>query len=298
MANKGRVLIVDDEKINCNLLISLLQDCTTIIALNGEQAIQRALSDQPADLILLDVIMPDLDGYEVCRLLKKNEKTKNIPIIFITVKATEAEEAKGLNLGAVDYISKPFSPAIVLARVSNHMELKRQRDLLEHLHITDALTGIANRRRFDLSLKHEWKRAIRMKDWISLIMIDIDFFKQFNDIYGHPAGDDCLQKVAHALDKVCAREIDLLARYGGEEFLAVLPSTDIEGAMRVAKTMKDCIIALEIPHQGTLIGDCISISLGVSSNSNIGIEAPQVLLKQADEALYKAKRNGRNQFSI
>jgi len=297
MENKGRVLIVDDEKINCSVLISLLENYTTVIALNGEQAIQRALSDKPPDLILLDVIMPGLDGYEVCRVLKENEKTKNIPIIFITVKATEAEEARGLNLGAVDYISKPFSPAIVLARVSNHMELKRQRDLLEHLYITDSLTGIANRRRFDLSLEHEWKRAARMKGCISLIMIDIDFFKQFNDIYGHAAGDDCLQKVAQALDKVCAREIDLVARYGGEEFVAVLPSTDIEGAMTVAKTMKDCIIALEIPHEGTSIGSCISISLGVSSNSNKGIEAPQILLKQADEALYKAKKNGRNQCS-
>ena len=297
MHKKGRVLIVDDEKINCSVLISLLEDYSTVIALNGEQAIQRALSDQPPDLILLDVIMPGLDGYEVCRLLKKNDGTKKIPIIFITVKTTEAEEAKGLNLGAVDYISKPFSPPIVLARVSNHMELKHQRDLLEHLNITDALTGIANRRRFDVSLEHEWKRAIRMKGCISLIMIDIDFFKQFNDIYGHAAGDDCLRKVAQALDKVCARDIDLLARYGGEEFVAVLPGTDIEGAMTVAKTMKDCIIALAIPHEGTLIGDCISISLGVSSNSNKGIEAPQILLKQADEALYKAKKNGRNQFS-
>ena len=227
MAKKGRVLIVDDEKINCIVLISLLEDYSTIIALNGEQAIQRALSDQPPDLILLDVNMPGLDGYEVCRLLKQNEKTKNIAIIFITVKATEAEEAKGLNLGAVDYISKPFSPAIVLARVANHMELKRQRDLLEHLHITDALTGIANRRRFDLSLAHEWKRVVRMKGCISLIMIDIDFFKQFNDNYGHAAGDECLKEVAVALDKACEREIDLLARYGGEEFVAVLPGTDI-----------------------------------------------------------------------
>ncbi|EPJ52176.1 MAG: response regulator receiver modulated diguanylate cyclase [Osedax symbiont Rs2] len=297
MAKKGKILIVDDEKINCSVLISLLGDYSTIIALNGEQAIQRALSDQPPDLILLDVIMPDLDGYEVCRLLKNNDKTKHIPIIFITVKATEAEEAKGLNLGAVDYISNPFSPAIVLARVSNHMELKRQRDLLEHLHITDALTGIANRRRFDISLEHEWNRTTRMKACISLIMIDIDFFKQFNDIYGHAAGDDCLQKVAQALDKVCVREIDLLARYGGGGFVAGLPSTDLEGAMVVAQAMKDCIVALEIPHEGNSISDCISISLGVSSNSKQSIKAPQVLLKQADDALYKAKSNGRNQFS-
>jgi len=297
MTKKGKVLIVDDEKINCSVLISLLDGYSTVVALNGEQAMQRALSDQPPDLILLDVIMPELDGYEVCRLLKKNEKTKNIPIIFITVKATEAEETKGLNLGAVDYISKPFSPAIVLARVSNHMELKRQRDLLEHLHITDPLTGIANRRRFDISLEHEWQRAIRMKGYISVIMIDIDYFKQFNDTYGHMVGDECLKKVAQALDKVCEREIDLVARYGGEEFVAVLPGTNIEGASIVAQAMKDCIIALEIPHQGSTIGDCLSISLGVSSNSCIGIEAPQALLKKADEALYKAKTNGRNQFS-
>jgi len=297
MAKKGRVLIVDDEKINCSVLISLLDGYSTIIALNGEQAMQRALSNQPPDLILLDVIMPDLDGYEVCRRLKENERTKNIPIIFITVKSTEAEETKGLNLGAVDYISKPFSPAIVLARVSNHMELKRQRDLLEHLHITDPLTGIANRRRFDLTLEHEWKRAIRMQGFLAIIMIDIDYFKQFNDTYGHGAGDECLKKVAQALDKVCEREIDLVARYGGEEFVAVLPGTDLDGAMTVAKMMKDCIIALEIPHGGNSIGACISISLGVSSNSNQTLEAPQTLLKQADDALYKAKRNGRNQYS-
>lgn len=297
MKRNGKILIVDDEKVNCNVLVSLLDEYDTTVAKNGEQALDRALSTPEPDLILLDVMMPEINGYEVCQRLKADDRTKNIPIIFITVKATEAEETKGLKLGAVDYISKPFSPAIVLARVSNHMELKRQRDLLEHLNITDALTGIPNRRRFDISLEHEWQAAVRMGGELSILMIDIDHFKPYNDIYGHAAGDDCLMKVAKRLDCVCGREIDLLTRYGGEEFAAILPGTDIKGAMTIAEAMRDAVSELNIPHEGSSTAEHVTISLGVSSgNKNNTNDAPS-LLKQADEALYKVKENGRNNFS-
>lgn len=292
----GRILIVDDEKVNCNVLVALLEDYQTVVAKNGLQALQRAQSSPQPDLILLDVVMPEMDGYEVCQLLKDDEKTKNIPIIFITVKATEEEEAKGLKMGAVDYISKPFSPAIVHARVHNHIELKRQRDLLEILHVTDGLTGIPNRRRFDKYLDHEWRIASRMGGEISLIMIDIDHFKQYNDTYGHGAGDDCLKIVAQTIEKVCEREVDLVARYGGEEFVVVLPGTGTEGALKVAEVMRDAIATLKIPHSSSKTASHVTISLGIASGTPSKGALVDTLAKNADTALYQAKETGRNKF--
>lgn len=296
--HKGRILIVDDERINRQVLVSLLDDYECILAKDGEQALSRALSDTPPDLILLDVVMPKLDGYEVCRRLKKDTRSKDIPVIFITVKGKVEEETSGLELGAVDYIGKPFNPAIVKARVANHIELKRQRDLLTRLNNTDALTEIANRRRFDEYLAKIWKLAWRTQSTISLMVIDIDYFKLFNDRYGHVSGDDCLTQVARVLERCADRDSDLVARYGGEEFAVVLPSTDRQGVQRVAEQMLEVVMALSIPHEDSEVADVVTISIGCASAEVSADMSVETLFDQADRALYQAKANGRNRIEL
>lgn len=292
----GQVLVIDDEKVNCNVLVALLDDYKVIVAKNGEQALKRARANPPPDLILLDVVMPEMDGYEVCRSLKSDPLTQDIPIIFITVKATIEDEAEGLKMGAVDYISKPFSPAIVQARVANHMQLKKQRDILESLNVTDSLTNIANRRKFDRYMHHEWKTALRTSCPISLIIADIDNFKEYNDHYGHCAGDECLKAVAKALEEHADRDVDLVARYGGEEFGIVLPHTNLNGARYVADKMQAAIEALQIEHDYSTSGaSIVTVSLGISTISAKADEGPKLLIERADKALYQAKKNGRNQ---
>lgn len=207
-------------------------------------------------------MMPDMDGYEVCRRLKQEEKTANIPVIFITARDQEEDETRGLDAGAVDYITKPFSLPIVGARVKTHLELKRHRDLLENLSSKDGLTGIPNRRRFDEMLKREWNSAVRKGNPLSLVMIDIDHFKAYNDNYGHWRGDDCLRLVAGALFSTPQRPGDFTARYGGEEFVSILPETDMEGALSVCRAMQKMIGALEIPHAFSTVAGHITISLG------------------------------------
>ena len=198
----------------------------------------------------------------------------------------------------VDYITKPINPSIVKARVKNHLELKRNRDILETLSVTDALTGIANRRRFDEFLNYEWVRAIRGESTISLIMTDIDHFKLFNDNYGHPEGDKCLQKVAHALNKTVKRATDLVARYGGEEFSCILPLTDEKGALRLAYKIKDAIVKLRIPHNYSPSSPYITMSIGVAVAIPDLNSSPEILINAADQALFEAKKAGRNQVRL
>lgn len=292
---KGHVLVVDDEKVNCNVLVSLLDDYKVIVAKNGEQALERAYANPP-DIILLDVVMPGMNGYEVCEKLKQDKRTASVPVIFVTVKATIDEEAQGLKMGAVDYISKPFSPAIVQARVANHIQLKQQRDLLESLNITDCLTGISNRRHFDQSLSNNWQASCRTDSLISLLMIDIDHFKEYNDSNGHHAGDACLTKVAKALDGQKERELDQVCRYGGEEFAVILPYTDLDGAKLIAERMLSAVRKLEIPHTGSSAAEIVTISIGAACTQAGKDHTLEQLIKQADEALYRAKSAGRNRL--
>lgn len=295
-SERPRILIVDDEKVNITVLVALLEDqYDMLVAKDGEQALKRANSDTPPDLILLDVIMPGMDGYTVCETLKADPKTANIPVIFITVKSTEEEETRGFGLGAVDYISKPFSPAITKARVATHIELKQQRDILEQLNTTDGLTGIANRRRFDDYLDQCLKTAARTDSPMSLLLMDIDHFKPYNDNYGHQAGDDCLRQVAQALAASSTRTIDLIARYGGEEFAAILPGTDMDGALVVAENMRRNIEALALPHAHSGTAAHVTLSIGIATDSMDG--PPLDLVKLADEALYRSKESGRNKTS-
>ena len=225
---KQTILIVDDSPENITVLGALLRaDYGIRVATNGDKALKIVDSDNPPDLILLDVMMPGMDGYEVCRTLKDNPLTRNIPIIFITAKCSEDDEVKGFERGAVDYVTKPFSPVIIKARVRTHLELKKYRDLLENTSYCDGLTAIANRRRFDEYYATMWSVSVRESLPLSLIMIDIDNFKRFNDGYGHQEGDACLIRIAQKLAASVRRKTDLVARYGGEEFVCVLPGTGI-----------------------------------------------------------------------
>jgi diguanylate cyclase (GGDEF)-like protein len=288
---------VDDTPENITILMEILQDQYNLsVAVDGATALEIAVSEGPPDLILLDIMMPGIDGYEVCKRLKSDPKTADIPVIFVTAMSEVEDEAKGLVLGAIDYIRKPISPAIVSARVKNHLELKRHRDLLKDLSSIDGLTSIANRRRFDDTLAQEWSRCIRSSQPIALIMIDIDFFKEYNDNYGHLAGDDCLKLVAQTLESSVRRAGDLVARYGGEEFVVLLPETNLDGAIVVADTLKKEIEALNITHAFSEVADKVSVSMGVTSSSPHVESSQETLIKAADEALYKAKENGRNQI--
>lgn len=295
---RARLLIVDDEVINIRMLDGMLRDEYLIsVALNGEQALARAFAIPP-DLILLDVQMTGMDGFEVCRRLKANVLTRDIPVIFVTTMTDAAEEYKGLELGAVDYITKPYRPSIVQIRLKNHLELKQQRDLFNRLSSLDGLTGIANRRHFDSFLAQEWSRSVRNDDEIALLLMDVDHFKNFNDHYGHVAGDDCLKCVAKTLTESVSRSTDLVARYGGEEFVCVLSSTDLEGSIRVAEKMRLSILSLSIPHAFSETHSTVTLSFGVAvARPGQREMLPSDLLLAADRLLYQAKNSGRNQIA-
>lgn len=291
------VLIVDDVPINIHILTETLRaDYRVRVAANGAKALDIAASDDPPDIILLDVMMPIMDGYEVCYRLKNDPRTKDIPVIFITAKSTSEDEARGLNLGAVDYITKPFSIPVVKARVRTHVELKIRTELLERLAMVDALTGIANRRSFSQRLDLEWKRASRNALPISVVMIDIDHFKAYNDHYGHGAGDDCLQRVARALDSEIHRPMDMVSRYGGEEFAALLPETDAEGSLVLANGFLQAVSALKLSHEYSPTADHVTVSVGHATTNAKPERSPQELVNAADNALYEAKNQGRNRI--
>ncbi len=295
---KPSILVADDTPANLDLLSALLGgDYELLFAGSGREALELTVAHSP-DLVLMDILMPELDGYEVCRRLKADVRTRDIPIIFVSALDQEADEALGLELGAIDFISKPFSPPIVRARIRNHMELKQQRDFLRGLSFLDGLTGIANRRRFDEVLDREWRRHIRNQVPLSLIMMDIDLFKAFNDSVGHLQGDDCLRQVAQILAAVFQRPGDLLARYGGEEFVAILPETGAAGAQTMAESAQEALAALAMPHPCSAVSPFVTLSLGVASRDSEAAGTAESLLQDADSALYRAKESGRNRFVL
>jgi len=292
---RATILAVDDLAVNRMLLSQALgTEYQMMTATGGQEALEMAATRKP-DLILLDIMMPDMDGYEICAQLKNNPVTRDIPVIFISSMNQESDEARGLGAGAIDYITKPFSPAIVRARVRNHLELKHYRDFLENLSSTDGLTGIPNRRNFDQFLDREWRSALRNLAPLSLIMMDVDYFKLYNDHYGHLVGDDCLRQVAQTLARTLLRPLDLVARYGGEEFACVLPDTEHEGAVGVAARLREKIEALNIPHVASPIADHITLSFGVATLIPQADQLPSFLIERADLLLFEAKQQGRNQ---
>jgi diguanylate cyclase (GGDEF)-like protein len=291
-----RILIVDDEIMNLKVLADLLKDeYTPVLAGSGEQALKHAFSDFPPDLILLDVMMPHMGGYEVIKALKHNDKTNNIPVIFVTALNSTEDEEHGFMLGAVDYITKPFSPPIVKMRVRNHLRIVHQYKLLDQLAYLDGLTEISNRRRFEEVLQKEWARATRSGLPFSLAMVDVDYFKQYNDHYGHAMGDLTLQKIAKALAGVLRRPADFIARYGGEEFVMLLPETDALSARMVAERARQVVIERNIPHNFSEAARLVSVSIGLATVYIDTKISPQTFLEMADQNLYQAKQRGRNQ---
>jgi diguanylate cyclase (GGDEF)-like protein len=292
---KPLILIVDDTPTNIQVLAeSLRAEYRVRVAGSGKAAFDIIAKVGAPDLILLDVMMPDMDGYEVCRRLKQAPETQNVPVIFVTAKADAIDEEYGLNLGAVDYIAKPFHLPIVAARVRNHINLKIKTDLLESQAMLDGLTNIPNRRRFDETFESEWKRALRSGTPLSLIMADIDFFKRYNDNYGHGIGDDCLKKVAASLANSIDRPSDLVARYGGEEFVAILPDTDATGARAMAERFRSHVEQMKITHEFSEVSKFVTVSVGLACVIPTLEMAPEAVLMKADEMLYQAKESGRN----
>jgi diguanylate cyclase (GGDEF)-like protein len=294
---RQKILIVDDAETNLMILSNLLAEEGDIIsATDGVQAIALAESDLP-DLILLDVSMPGMDGYEVCRRLKSGIQTRDIPVVFVTGRTEDNDQEKGLLLGAIDYILKPYSPLIVLARIRNHLALqKAHRDLkianaeLTRLATTDFLTGVWNRRRFMELGEAEVARVRRSGRCFGAVMMDVDHFKAVNDTYGHDAGDNVLRALAEAcVDRL--RNVDIVGRMGGEEFALILPETDPKGAKMTVERLREYLGELTIPvDSGTLN---VTVSAGVTT-----VQGPkdsiESALKRADAALYEAKDSGRN----
>lgn len=291
--DRPTLLIVDDEPTNVRVLAEILQNLYQLrFATNGAKAVEIATS-QRIDLILLDVIMPGTNGYDVCRQLKASNDTQRIPIIFVTSLDDVEDETQGFALGGVDYITKPVSPPIVRARVKTHLALKEQADLLEQLSMVDALTKIPNRRRFEQVFQRELSSAGRTGAWFSLMMLDVDYFKQYNDTFGHTRGDDCLREIAMALELTFSRPTDLVARYGGEEFAVVLRETDFGGCCTLVERVHENIRKLELSHPGSEVADSVTVSIGTVSLVPDQVKTATQLIAEADELLYQAKQEGR-----
>jgi diguanylate cyclase (GGDEF)-like protein len=298
IAKKGRILIVDDAMENIQILHHALQDEHDVLfAMNGAKALHIAQHQLP-DLILLDAVMPGMDGYAVCTALRASAITRDIPIIFVTALKTPEDETRALDAGAADFISKPVNAAVVRARVRTQLTVKRQSDALRELTLTDGLTGVGNRRAFNEALEAEWRRCARAQVPMSLIMVDIDHFKNFNDAYGHQEGDACLQQAGAAMRRAAMRPQDLVARYGGEEFAILLPQEDIGGAESVARKVLEEIAFLGIPHERSSTGPWVTVSMGVASLTPTEQHDASLLVKAADALLYRAKAAGRNRYCM
>jgi diguanylate cyclase (GGDEF)-like protein len=290
---RPRLLLVDDQPVNIQTLHQVFAaDCQVLMATSGAQALTLC-RDRLPDLLLLDVQMPGMDGFELCAQLKADAALSAIAVIFVTSNDRPEDETRALEAGAADFISKPFNPAVVRARVRAQLTLKRQADLLREMVFIDGLTGVHNRRHFDDRLTTEVQRARRTGAKLALLMADVDFFKRYNDCYGHVAGDECLRRVASALKSCLRRPADVLSRYGGEEFACILPDTDLSGAMAVAQHMELEVRALHLPHARSDVGVLVTLSIGVAVAPPSGGCEAAALVGLADEQLYRAKAEGR-----
>lgn len=296
LAMNGRILIVDDAMENIQILHQLLrEEHDVLFALSGAKALEIAHNQLP-DLILLDAVMPGMDGYAVCNALRESALLNAIPVIFVTALNQPEDETRALEAGAVDFITKPFNAAVVRARVRSQLTIKRQADAMRELSLTDSLTGVANRRSFNETMDSEWRRCARDGVPMALIMADIDHFKDYNDTYGHQAGDLCLQQVSAALRRCAVRPPDLLARYGGEEFIILLPQETRDGAEVVAQRILDEVRALQIPHARSSVGPHVTVSLGTASVMPTEGMDSSALIRAADALLYRAKHTGRDRY--
>ena len=292
---RPKLLVVDDQPTNIQVMHQIFAggDYQIFMATSGAQALAMC-RDNPPNLVLLDIVMPEMDGFEVCQRLKSNPITRDIPVIFVTGHTDTEQETRGLEIGAVDFIHKPVNPAVVRARVRTHLTLKQQSDVLRKLAFLDGLTGVYNRRYLDQQLGIELARAVRAQSPLALLMMDVDHFKAYNDRYGHQAGDDCLRQVAQTLHQGLRRSSDLVARYGGEEFACVLPDTSLEDATQLAQDLLQRLRAKRIPHAVSQAADVVTMSIGVAAAVPMVGSSAQEWIRIADQQLYAAKSAGRD----
>ncbi|WP_036479057.1 diguanylate cyclase [Myxosarcina sp. GI1] len=298
----GKVLLVDDRNGNLSILSSVLTSRGYEIrqANNGRLALEIARAEVP-DIVLLDVAIPDMDGYQVCQQLKADSRTKDIPVVFISTFNETEVIAKAFASGGSEYITRPFNTEEVIIRIQHQLaiarlkaRLKATNQRLKILASKDDLTKVANRYYFNRYFRQEWRRAYRENYHLALILGDIDYFKQYNDRFGHQAGDICLRRVARAIDSAVKRPADLVARYGGEEFAVILPQTAGANALNVALEIHRAVEMLQISHPDSAVSDFVSLSLGVASMLPTIRTNRTQLISEADRALYQAKTEGRN----
>jgi diguanylate cyclase (GGDEF)-like protein len=306
MPERGKILVVDDSRTQLDWLVQVLQreGYAVQAAQDGKEAIRKVRSEPP-DLVLLDMILPDMDGLEVLRIVKARPDDQFIPVIILSVKSDLDSKVAGLRIGADDFLAKPFAEAEILARCGAMLRIKTLQDQLRRTQqklaeqaITDELTGLKNRRAFDERLQEEFRRAQRYTDPVSLIMLDLDHFKNVNDRYGHQLGDEVLRGAAEQI-RGSTRDPDICARYGGEEFAVILPKTHLSGALSVAERIWKQLGAREYAAPGP--GGTpfhVTASLGLAFYPSKDIATPELLLRYADEALYQAKRAGRNTICL
>jgi diguanylate cyclase (GGDEF)-like protein len=297
-----RALIVEDSQMSQAYIQSLLAELEidTVCASDGLSGVEFFQQEGP-DLVLLDIVLPDIDGLEVARRIRKGERPGEwTPIIFLTARTTDEDLEAGIEAGGDDYLAKPINPVVLAAKlramqriVLMRRELDAANRELRRLSSVDGLTGLANRRQFDYTLQNEWMWGQAQKQPLSLLMCDVDFFKLYNDNYGHPQGDECLRQVANALHEALKGPKDLAARYGGEEFAILLPNTGPDMAMMIAERARESVAALKMPHALSPLGQ-VSISLGVATRVPASTHTSDRLIALADRALYIAKHNGRN----
>lgn len=300
------ILVVDDDRFIRKIVSAVIIEAehTPIEAANDIEALD-ALEKGSIDLVLTDVEMPGRNGFELTAEIRKRFSDNWFPIIFLTGSTDEKHYELGINAGGDDYLTKPVSPIILTAKIhameriiNMKQDLDKANARLERLSSIDPLTKVYNRRYLEKQLLKEWKRSQRHTDeHLSAIMLDIDFFKPYNDNYGHQKGDACLKDVAKTLSQCLHRSHDLLARYGGEEFAIILPETDLKGAQLIAETIIHALEEKAIPHEYSSVAKYITASIGISSTEH-GADTPHVLLQQADTALYAAKEAGRKGFKV
>lgn len=302
-AGAASIVIVDDDPVAIQLIRKALAEYGDVrFATNGPDAF-RVIQTRVPDLILLDGDMPGENGFQLCERLKREEALRDVPVIFVTAHNDIHFETRALSIGAADFIPKPVSAPRVQLRVKLHLQLKQQIEQLRTLANTDALTQLANRRVLIETLERECARASRTDAALSVLLIDVDFFKLYNDAYGHPAGDRCLERVARVLREAIRRPLDLAARYGGEEFALALPDTTHEGALQVAEAVRKALANEAIEHRTSRISEYVTLSIGgctwlPKARTASDHSAPKALLAVADRALYVAKEQGRDRVEI
>jgi diguanylate cyclase (GGDEF)-like protein len=298
---RSLILIVDDDRsIRAQLRLWLENDGYRVVEAVDCDTCLTAYSDYHPDLVLLDIVLPDRDGLQCCEKLHDLSGGKYTPILMISGLTDDQTIESAFELGVQDYIIKPLRWSLLrhqlrrlLEQAERNRQLESENQQLTRLATLDSLTRIPNRRRFDEHLDAMWRQMIREDDWLAIVLGDVDFFKSYNDVYGHLAGDHCLQSIAQALSQCCRRPLDLIARYGGEEFGIVLPKTDLEGALKVGTDMEETVRSLHLPHQSSEIADQVTMSFGVAAMFPTANSIPDSLLEATDRSLYAAKRQGR-----